>query len=410
MKILIICPYFPPEYTPIGIMMKELAEDLKAHGHTITVITGFPNHPKGIVFAGYRQRLFQRDMDNGVGVIRCYMFVSPRRTAITRILSYLSFGLTSLLAALRLPRQDAVLLPSPPLSSGALALALWHIRKQPYVFNVQDIFPDAAITAGVIANPAMINALRWFEDLVYRRASRVTVISEGFRSNLTAKGVPQPKIEVIYNWLDTGEIAPQPRDNGFSRRHGLNGRFVVLYSGTIGLISGAEILVECAARLRAQPEILFLFVGEGVAKDAIMREAQRRGLGNMAFLPFQARNELPALQSSSDLSVVTLRPGQGRTSVPSKVLGYMAAAKPVLASVDADSDTRSLIEAAACGVWTPPGDHAALADAILGLYHDRPRCARLGRNGREFLLQHCERGAATRQYERLLRSVGQGTP
>lgn len=408
LRILIICQYFPPEVAPIGVMMKELAADLAAAGHRVTVVTGFPNHPRGIVFAGYRRRLFQREMADGIRVIRCYMHVSPRRSVLARILGYLSFGLSALSAALLLPRHDAVLLPSPPLTNGALALALRLIRGWPYVYNVQDIFPDAAITAGIITNPAVIGALRRFERCIYRRAGRIAVISEGFRANLIAKGVPAVKIGLIYNWLDTAEITPRPRDNEFSRRHGLNGRFVVLYSGTIGLISGAEMLVDCAALLGSYRDILFLLVGEGVAKDAVRTLAQQRSVSNMMFLPFQSRDVLSQVQSSADVSVVTLRPGMGRTSVPSKVLGYMAAARPVLASVDADSDTRSLIERACCGIGTPPGDHRSLAEAILALYHDRPYCRRLGRNGRAFLLRHCERRAATAHYRRLLAAAGRG--
>ncbi|MRR10384.1 glycosyltransferase WbuB, partial [bacterium] len=322
LRILIICQYFPPEVAPIGVMMKELAADLAAAGHRVTVVTGFPNHPRGIVFAGYRRRLFQREMADGIRVIRCYMHVSPRRSVLARILGYLSFGLSALSAALRLPRHDAVLLPSPPLTNGALALALRLIRGWPYVYNVQDIFPDAAITAGIITKPAVIGALRRFERCIYRRAGRIAVISEGFRANLIAKGVPAGKIELIHNWLDAAEIAPQPRDNEFSGRHGLNGRFVVLYSGTIGLISGAEILVDCARRLSGCRDILFLFVGEGVTKETIVRMAEQQHLSNMRFLPFQERELLPQVQSSADVSVVTLKRGMGRTSVPSKILGY----------------------------------------------------------------------------------------
>lgn len=410
LRVLIICQYYPPEFAPIGKMLSELAADLTANGLRVTVITAFPNHPHGRVFAGYRQRLFQLDTADGIDVVRCYMYLTTRRTVPARIMSYATFAVTSLLAAIKLPRQDVLLIPSPPLTNGLIAIALSRLRGLPFVFNVQDLFPDAAVTAGVITGRRLVRALQWLERKIYGQARAITVISEGFRNNLIGKGVPAGKIGMIHNWLDSGEIAPAPRDNDFARRHGLTGKFVVLYSGTIGLISGAEVLVDCAVRLARYPDILFLLVGEGVAKDAVVSLAEQHRLRNMMFLPLQRRELLSQVQSSSDVSVVTLKRGMGRTSVPSKVLGYMAAARPVLASVDGDSDTRSFIAKADCGVWVEPGDAVALTEAILSLYRDRGRCRRLGSNGRSYLQRCCGRQAATGRYERLLRSLARVGP
>lgn len=408
MKILIICQWFPPEYAPIGVMLKELAEDLSENGHVVTIITGFPNHPSGIVFGGYKKQLFFTEFLGKIRVIRCCLFTSPKKTFVRRVLNYITFAVTSLWAALRLERHDLLFMVSPPLSNGFIALLLKKFKRLQYVFNVQDIYPDAAISTGMVRNPFLIQWLKMLETAIYRKAAKVSVISEGFRENLLAKGVPNAKIRVTHNWLDSGEIVPVPRDNEFSRVHNLTGKFVVLYSGTIGMISGAEILLECAVILKAYRDIQFLFIGEGVVKATIAEKARDRGLENIRFLPFQPREILSQVQSTADVSVVTLLKGKGKTSVPSKVLGYMAAARPVIASVDPDSDTRRLIERASCGICVDAEDVVGLSRAIECLYHDRERATFLGRYGREYLVSNCDRKVITSHYEKLFSECCEG--
>ena len=408
MKIVIICQWFPPEYAPIGIMLRELAEDLSTKGHSVTVVTGFPNHPAGVLFGGYKKSLFTEETVNGFRIIRCYLYTSPKRMFYRRILNYLTFTVTSFAAAIRLKDQDLLFVVSPPLTNGVIALLLKKWKRIKYVFNVQDIYPDAAVAAGIIRNRLMIWALRWIEREIYRSADRIAVISDGFNDNLIGKGTPPSKISVLNNWLDTEEILPLPRDNDFSREQGLTGKFIVLYSGTIGLISGADLLLTCAEHLAYREDLLFLFVGEGIVKEGIAEEARKRGLSNVKFLPFQPREALSRVQSSSDVSVVTLLKGKGKSSVPSKVLGYMAAARPIVASVDPDSDTMKLIEKAGCGICVGAEDAEGVTRAIQELYHDRPRAAALGRNGREFLVRNCNRKAITARYEALFKTCLEG--
>jgi colanic acid biosynthesis glycosyl transferase WcaI len=383
-------------------MVKELAEDLSARGHEATVITGFPNYPSGIVFDGYKKKLFKIEQYGRIKVIRCFLFTSPNRTIFSRIMNYLSFAATSMLAAAKLRSDYILFVISPPISNGIIALILNKLKKVPYVFNIQDIYPDAAISMGIIKNHVLISALRKIESHIYKKASGVSVISGGFRRNLIEKRVPDSKIVIIPNWLDTDDIMPKPRYNSFSDDHGLNDKFIVLYSGTIGMISGAKIILQCAERLAGNQSILFLFVGDGVIKAALQEDSKRMKLNNVRFLPFQPRERLSEVQSSADVSVVTLLKGKGGTSVPSKVLGYMAASKPVVASVDMGSDTWELIQSAQCGICTQPEDVTELADAILALYHNRVEGERLGRNGRAYLVNNYHRRTVTARYERLL--------
>jgi colanic acid biosynthesis glycosyl transferase WcaI len=403
MNIAIVCQYFPPEFTPIGFMLSELATDLAKAGHRVTVLTGFPNHPFGIVFDGYEKKLFLREQGDGYEIIRCFLYTSPHRTSASRVLNYLSFSFSSLLGLLRLKDQDVVFVVSPPLTNGILGLLAKKIRHWKYVFNVQDIYPDVAISTGAISNGLLISILKRLERAIYYHAAAVTVISEGFHSNLSQKEVDPAKLAVINNWIDTGEVVPMDKGNPFARASQLDNAFVVLYSGTIGVISGAGVLIDCAEALKEYRDILFVFVGEGVEKEQIERDAVDRKLSNMKFLPLQERSRLSEVQSCADVSVVTLRRGKGMTSVPSKVLGYMAAGRPVIASVDAGSDTARLIEAARCGITVLPENPEALCTAILSLYGDRGRARSLGNNGRDYLLAHYGRAVLTSCYERLFR-------
>ncbi len=403
-----ICQWFLPEHAPIGILLKELAIDLKSKGHDVTIITGFPNHPAGILYEGYKKSLFSVETIEEVRIVRCYLYTSQKKTIFRRLLNYLSFAATSFLAACRLEKHDLLFIVTPPLSNAITAYLLKNTKGLKSVLNVQDIYPDAAISAGVIRNRVIIHVLKKVEKWIYGSADRITVISSGFLDNLMGKGVPHSKVSVVPNWLDVEGIIPLPRENDYASAYGLQGKFIVLYSGTIGLVSGAELLLDCASSLESRKDILFLFVGEGVTKERIASEAQRRQLPNVRFLPFQSREKLSEVFSSSDVTVLTLRKGQGKYSVPSKILGYMAAARPVVASVDLDSDTGKVVHDAKCGICVDAGDVAGMTAAILELYQDRRRAEVLGRNGREFLVRNFERKEMTARYEALFKSCLEG--
>jgi colanic acid biosynthesis glycosyl transferase WcaI len=402
MRIGLICQYFPPEVAPIGVMVLELAQDLAQSGHELTIFTGFPNHPQGKVFTGYRCQLRGQSerLSDGVMVRRNWLYVTSSKSFFPRILNYASYAMSTLVSTF-INRQDIYLIISPPLSNFFIGLLLRLLGRR-YVLNVQDIYPDAAIAVGVLRNSVLIDILKRVESLGYRMADLVTVISKGFRSNLMAKGVPDGKLMVIPNWIDLEEIQPQPKPNSFSTRYEVNDGFVVLYSGTIGLVSGAEIMTDVAHLLKDEAAIVLMIVGEGIVKSRLQVEAEARSLNNIRFLPFQPRDVLPELLSSASVGLVTLKPGHGGNSVPSKILGYMAAGRPVIASVDPESDTWAFVKEADCGICVPPGDAAALADAIRRLNLDTELVRRLGQNGRDYLEKNLCRTAVTKLYEEAL--------
>ena len=403
MRILILTTYYPPDSAANGVLMKQLAVDLKGRGHEIEVVTSVPHYDGDRIREGYRGRLGRRDLEDGVGVRRLYLFVPRKKNWLFgRALNYLTWNLLSAAACLLGPRPDVIFVPSPPLTNGLVGFAAGRLRRAPFVYNVQDVYPDIAVRLGVLRSRRSIAFFRRMEKFVYAKAAAVSVISEGFRYNLLAKGVPPGKIEVIPNFADTGLIRPLLRRNAFSAAHGLDDRFVVLFAGNIGLSQGLEHVLEAARRLAGHPEILFLIVGAGAAKPGLVDLAARLGLPNVRFLPFQPYQDIPEMYAASDAGLVPLKRGFTGESVPSKVLSILAAARPLIASVDEGSETWRLAREAGCGLCVPPEDPAALTGAVLDLAGDRERGLRMGAAGRDVVERRYSRPAAATKYEELL--------
>lgn len=402
MRIGLICQYFPPEVAPIGVMVEELAQDLTKTGNKVTIFTGYPNHPDGKLFSEYKCRIngSYEELSDGIILRRNWLYISKSKSFTSRILNYLSFACSTIISLLNRP-QDIYLVVSPPLTNIIICLFIRLIGRR-YVLNIQDIYPDAAITAGELRNATIIKILKQLEMVGYRCASYITVISKGFRSNLLSKGVMLDKLIMIPNWINAEEITPRSKLNPFSINHQTSNKFVVLYSGTIGLVSGAGIITNVAELLKDKTEIVFMLVGQGPVKRAIEIEAEMRCLKNIRFLPFQTRELLPDLLSSASVGLVTIKPGYGGNSVPSKILGYMAAGRPVIASVDPLCDTWNLVTESNCGLCVLPGDPVTMANAIRLLHNNTELARRLGMNGRSYLTKNFHRATVTNQYAKVL--------
>lgn len=402
-RIVLISQWFPPEHAPIGFMIKELAADLVRAGWDVTVVTGFPNHPSGIVFAGYRKQWLREEFVEGIRIRRVYLYTSPVRSPHRRILTFLSFTMSSWLCILLHARPDVVFSVLQPLSVGLTLPLLGSVKRFRLVFNVQDLHPDAPIELGLVRNRLLIWMLRRVERFAYRRADRLAVICEGFRRHCVAAGAPAERVRVIENWVDTEAIRPGSRIVPLRAEIGLGDEdFAVLYAGTIGLVSGAELVIETASLLREYPRIKMALVGEGPLVDRLVGAARKANLDNVVFAPFQPRDRVNEVQAMADLSIVTLLPGKGKLSVPSKVLGYMAAGRCVVCSADADSETARLVDVSGCGLVVEPGNAQAMADAILALQSNAARRTTMADNGRRYLERHLSRTAITRKYMAML--------
>lgn len=407
MRILIICYVYPPEVAPAGVMVQELAEDLSAAGHQVTVQTGFPNHPRGRLFPGWRVRWRQTRREGRHRVQRVWHAVSPKTSAAGRLWAYATFAAGSLLNGPALGRQDVVVCLSTPLMGVWTAWLLARLWRARFVNVIFDLWPEAIRNAGLVGGGGLgYRLVRRIDTWNCRLSDAITTLGEGMRRQILARGIDPQRVRVVPFWVDVEKIRPLPRDNAWRREQGIApGTFVALFAGTIGYVSGAQILADVAERLADRPDVLLLVVGEGVVKDELEALARDRGLRNLRFLPFQPAERLAEMQSTADVGLVTLRPETGLSSVPSKVLGYMAAGRAVIASAPDDTDTAELIRRADCGLVTPAQDPAALADAIRRLADDRALCRRFGNAARQHLLEHHSRSAVVARYEAAIRGA-----
>jgi colanic acid biosynthesis glycosyl transferase WcaI len=347
----------------------------------------------------------QVEMLGGVRVVRIWSYISPCKSFWRRMLNYGTFSASAFYGGLLAGRPDVILSYSPPLPLGISAWLLSRLWRVPWVLRVEDLYPDAAVAAGVLRNRAAIAIFTSLERFLYRRATHISLISEGFRENLLGKGVPGAKLSVVPVWADPDLVRPGTKENGFRREHGLSGKFVVMYAGALGLTSSLEDVLQAACHLRDEADVWFVLVGEGIKKESLIRFAEQKGLHKVTFLPFQPRSTFSELMAAADISLVTLNPASSPFSLPSKVFSIMASGRPILAVVPLESEVAQLVQAGDCGVCVTPGQPQILASTILEMKSHRDRLSRLGQNGRVLLESRFSRQQCVHRTEELLKQT-----
>jgi len=386
--------------------MTKLAEEFVARGNEVTIVTSVPHYDNNQIWPEYSNKLMYHEQRDGMNIYRLRTYIPKDKSSIAqRLLGYGTFHVLSLLRAATLPAHDVILVPSPPLSNGVVADLISRIRGTPFVYNVQDIWPDVAVRAGVLTNTRALRVLQRMERYVYSRSSKIAVISEGFRRQLLQKGVPPDKISVISNFIDTDFIEPVPKPNEFTKRYGLDGKFIVLFAGNMGFSQGLDVVLDSAQLLREQTDIEFLLVGNGASKIQTEERCHSLHLKNVRFLPYQPHESVPAMYGAADVCLIPLKRGFTTESVPCKLFSIMAAGKPSVAAVDRGSDTANLIALANCGVCIEPEDPSALAQAICD-YRDNPdHAVAAGQRGRRFVESNFQPSGIANSYLRILESA-----
>lgn len=410
-RILILTLVFAPDGVSTATIMTELAQGLNKLGHDLIVVTTTPHYNRDLDALAYQplkpkwgQLLFQSEF-RGINVYHARVQAKGKRV-ISRLIDYLRFHIISTLAAWRLGGMYRVVLaPSPPLTIGLSAMMLAFVRGVPFVYNVQEVYPDIAISLGILKNRIVIWALERLEQIIYARAEAVVVISEGFRRRLIAKGVPNQKLHVIPNFVDVGFIQPGDRHNDFSQQQRLDQRFVVLYAGNIGLTQDFETVIAAAKQLADISEICFLIVGDGARREWLVKEVKESAIPNVLILPYQPHSTVPLMYASSDICLVPMLRGTTLGTFPSKIYTIMAAGRPAIVAADPDSELAWVVGESKCGVVVPPGDQAALAEAIRSAYNNRGTLGEMGINGREYAVKNHSPEAVARRYHKLLLAV-----
>lgn len=399
MHILLIHQAFAALHEPGGTRHHELARYLVAQGHRVTIIASPVSYLTGGKASDSPP---PQNGEPGLTIRRPYTYPALHRSFVHRIFSFLSFMLTSFITGLRVRNVDLVWGTSPPIFQGGTAWLLARLKRVPFLFEVRDLWPSFAVNVGVLRLPLLIRLAEWFERFLYRRADRLVVNSPGFIAHVQARGARH--VELVPNGADTRMFDPDASGADFRNQHGLAGKFIALYAGAHGLSNDLGVVLDAAALLQDHPEIAIVFLGDGKEKPALVEAAAAQGLQNVHFLPSIPKLEMSQALAAAGACIAILKPiPDYKTVYPNKVFDYMAAGRPVVLAID--GVIREVVETAQAGIPVPPGDAAALAQAIRTLA-DQPDAARqMGLNGQSYVEAHFDRNVLAGKLESIILST-----
>ena len=393
-----------PERAAAAVRASELAERWHAQGHAVTVVTGNPHYPEGKIFPGYPNGLFRRDEVHGVPVHRLFTVPYARSAIAKRIVNQLLFAFLPALLD-RAGEADVVVATSPPLTIGLAGWLIARRRGVPFVFDVRDLYPAVAAALGVLRPGPLLQTLERLELFVYARAARVVVASRTWAEAIREHGVPAEKVRVIHNGANTDRFRPFPRDSAVRARYGIpEDRFMVVHLGLLGRAQGAAVIVDAADRLRDEPGIHFLLVGEGAEKLTMQARVKAAGLSNVTFAPSVPTEEVPAVLCAADAGLATLRGvplTQGQ--IPVKIFEAMACGLPVVLAGWGESE--EILREARGGIVVPCEDAARLAEGLRRLAKDRVAARAMGESGRAYVATRYDRRKLADAYLDILRQA-----
>jgi colanic acid biosynthesis glycosyl transferase WcaI len=411
-KILYLSQYYPPEMGAPAARASELAHHWSVAGHDVSVLTGFPNHPTGVVPDQWRprlRRLVYREEVDGVTVYRTWLWPLPNRKAHERMRNYASFCISAALRGPSLPRPDVVVASSPQLLVGLSGWWISFTRQVPLVFEVRDLWPESLVAVGAGRENSLLHiALSKVAKFLYERSALIVVVTWAFKEHLIRRWrVPAEKIAVIENGVETELFKPLPSTatDALRRELGVESKFLVCYVGTMGMAHGLETLLDAAAILKHEnSNVLFLLVGEGAEKERIKALAESRDLSNVKFLDQQPRERIPMLISASDACLVLLKKTDVfKTVIPTKMLEFMSCERPVILAVEGQA--MQIIEEAGAGIAIEPENSGSLIQAIMHLSSNPELRKTLGQKGRAYIVEKFSRSSTAERYLAVLSAL-----
>lgn len=412
MRILVLCPHYAPDVAPTGEVMTSIVTELAERGHRLHVVTSLPWYREHAVEAGWEGRLVRHEDVAWGRITRVHPFPTDKRNIPARALAFGGWtAVSTVVGALSRMRPDVVLAMSPPLPIGLAGWLVARTRRVPFVFNIQDVFPDVAVELGLLTGRRVIAAASALERFTYRRADAVTVLSDDLAANVRAKiadradgadlgGPGDPaKVRVIPNFVDTERIRPADPDNDYRAEYGLSGKRVVLYAGNVGLSQSLDLVLDAARAMGDRSDVAFVINGGGAARPEL--EQRAAALPNVRFVDMQPRERLPEVLAAGDVHVVPLKRGLAKASVPSKLYSILAAGRPVVASVDPGTEVARTLEAAGAGLAVPPDDPGAFTEALTTLLDDPAEASAMGESGRRWVEGWASPAAVAAAYEDL---------
>ncbi|MCO8166584.1 glycosyltransferase family 4 protein [Pseudomonas sp. 21LCFQ02] len=402
MKVAVVYQYYQGHQAPGHSLVFELTQHLAGQGHEVTVVSGETGYMQAdqAVLPWYR-RLLRRERDGAVKVIRTFTYTQLNRSYSGRLLSFISFSLSAPLGLLGMRRPDVVLASSPPIFPMFSTWLVCKLRGIPLVLEVRDLWPESAVQMGILRNRLLISVMSWMERLLYNQAVRIVALTTGIRDDIVARGWPAEKLQVVTCGVDRDMLFTDlPAGQRIRRQLGWQDCHIVLYLGAMGEANNLDVVLDAARQSHGKP-VRYLLIGDGMRKPCIQARAQALGLDNVLILPPIPKDQARAYINAADLCVVTLLDiPLFRGAIPTKLLDYMACARPVLCGVAGEAG--QIVKAAGAGLNFSANDGQHLAELIEQLRHDPEKCLLMGRRGQAYVREHFDSAVNRRAMEQLL--------
>ncbi|MCR8632416.1 glycosyltransferase family 4 protein [Paenibacillus radicis (ex Xue et al. 2023)] len=410
MKIAVICHYFYPEIGAPSARLFEMAKRWVDHGHEVSVITCFPNHPTGRIPSEYRGKSFMVEIVEGIKIYRNYVYATPNEGFVKKTLGHLSFMVSSVvLSMFRIEKPDIVIVSSPTLFSVVSGYLYSVFKKTPYIFEVRDLWPDAIVKLGILKSRGIIRVLESLEMFLYHRSKKVVVVTRAFKDQIAMRGIPESKIDIVTNGVDM-EIFNKRlnlKDASLRKEFGWGNKKIFLYVGAHGISQGLSTLIHVAKRIENVKDFLIVFVGEGSEKKKLQLMADELALSNIQFISSQPKERIPAFYAEAELSFVPLRNLQMfKSYIPSKMFEILGSGCPIIASLSGEAE--EILRNSKGAIIVEPENVDEIVDATLAILEDPMLRENLSENGYNFVKEYYSREALAQKYLTIIEDLHGG--